>query len=97
MPLTSDFMALHSPVLHLFQGVHESKTTRKAVLLFLQCGGKDSSMSEISKAVSEVGLVTILEGPLVMTGQRCSLHIAGQLDCARFWSVLLSQKEKSTE
>lgn len=44
-------------------------------------------MSEIS--VSEVGLVTILEGLLVMAGQRCSLHIAEQPDCARFWSVLL--------
>lgn len=96
MHLTNDFVALYSPVLHLFQRVHESKTSRQAVLLFLQCGGKGLGMSEISEAVSEAGLVTVLEGPLFMAGQRCSLHIAGQPDCSRFWSVLLSQKEKST-
>lgn len=50
-------------------------------------------MSEILKAVSEAGLVAVLEGPLVM---RAEMHIAGQPDCARFWSVLLSQREKSS-
>lgn len=58
--------------------------------------GKGLRVSETLKAVSEAGLVTVLEGPLVMAGQRCSLHVAGQPDCARFWSVLLSQKEKSS-
>lgn len=53
-------------------------------------------MAEILKAVSEAGLVAVLEGPLVMARQRCSPHVAGQPDCARFWSVLLSQKEKSS-
>lgn len=57
---------------------------------------KRLGMSEILKAVFEAGLVTTLEGPLVMARQRCSLHVAGQPDCARFWSVLLSQKEKSS-
>lgn len=95
MHLTGDFMAVRVPALYLFQQVHESKMTGQAAparvaLLFLQHGGKD-----MSKAVSDGGLVTVSEGPLVMAGQRCSLHVAGQP--ARFWSVLLSRKKASTE
>lgn len=52
-------------------------------------------MSEILKAVCEAGLVTVLEGPLVMARQRCSLHVAGQPDYARFWFVLLSQRKRA--
>lgn len=55
--------------------------------------GKGLSMSEILKALSEAGLVTILEGPLVMTRQRCSLHVPGQPDCASFGLSFWVRKE----
>lgn len=95
-------MAVHAPGMHLFQGVHESKMTGQAaparvVLRFLKQGGKDSACQRHLKAVSEAGLVAISEESLVMAGQRCSLHIAGQPDCARFWSVLPRRKKVSTE
>jgi len=95
-------MAVHAPVLHLYQGVHESKMTTqvapaRVVLLFLQCASKDLVCWRHLKSISEAGLVTISEGPLVMAGQSRSLHLAGQPDCARFWSVLLSQKKASME
>ena len=64
---------------------------------FCNMGERTWHVRDISKAVSETGPVTISEGPLVMAGQRCSLHIAGQPDCARFWSVLPSRKKASME
>lgn len=36
-------------------------------------------MVEILKAVSEAGLVAVLEGPLVMATQRCSPHVQDNL------------------